>query len=237
MDSKTVFTQLFAFWRRAGWTEFLTLAGVCVFCLGIWIFEEMSDYAVPGNTLELDAKILRVMRDPNDPSRGMGPAWLPPVAIFITNLGSTTMLTALPVLATAYLFWRRQRRAAAYVACASLGGLVLILLLKHLFGRPRPDVVPHLVQVTSTSFPSGHSMMSAVIYLSLAVLLFEAAGRRRMKAFLIPLALALSGLIGLSRVYLGVHYPTDVVGGWAAGTAWALLCWGTAHFMRERGQY
>jgi undecaprenyl-diphosphatase len=81
-----------------------------------------------------------------------------------------------------------------------------------------------------------HSMMSSVVYLTLAVLLARTMKRRRVKIYLVSAALFLSFLVGLSRVYLGVHYPTDVVAGWAGGTAWALLCWLTAYWLEKRGE-
>ncbi|HYD85123.1 MAG TPA: phosphatase PAP2 family protein, partial [Opitutus sp.] len=124
--------------------------------------------------------------------------------------------------------------ASLFVLAASTGGLVLNNVLKAIFGRERPDETLHLVEIDSLSFPSGHAMLSATIYLTLAVLLTRLADRRREKSYLLGAALLLSFAVGLSRVYLGVHYPTDVIAGWAAGIAWAQICWFVAHMIDRR---
>jgi len=107
-------------------------------------------------------------------------------------------------------------------------------LLKDVFQRPRPEIVPHLVYAGSSSFPSGHSMMSALTYLTLAALLARSQERRRLKAFFLLLAVLVTFMVGVSRVYLGVHWPTDVLAGWMAGTTWALLCWTLARWLQSR---
>jgi undecaprenyl-diphosphatase len=108
--------------------------------------------------------------------------------------------------------------------------------LKMGFERPRPDLVPHATQVYTASFPSGHAMLSAVTYLTLGALLSRVQRRRRVKAFFLGLALTLTLLIGLSRVYLGVHWPSDVLAGWCIGAAWASLCWFVALQLQRSGQ-
>jgi undecaprenyl-diphosphatase len=100
--------------------------------------------------------------------------------------------------------------------------------------RPRPDIVPHIVYASSTSFPSGHSMMSAVTYLTLGALLARSQARKRLKAYFLLLAAFLSLIVGVSRVYLGVHWPTDVLAGWTAGTVWAMLCWVATRWLQRR---
>jgi undecaprenyl-diphosphatase len=116
------------------------------------------------------------------------------------------------------------------------GGQLLNLTLKHAFARERPDTALHLVEVTSTSFPSGHSMASSIFYLTMGVLLARTAQRRREKAYFVGSAIMITFLIGFSRVYLGVHYPTDVLAGWSAGTAWAMVCWFVADWLGRRGK-
>ena len=108
-----------------------------------------------------------------------------------------------------------------------------------LFDRTRPDVVPHLVEVSSASFPSGHSMLSMTTYLTLGALLAEVQTERRFRIYVLAWAVALALLVGWSRVFLGVHWPTDVLAGWTAGAAWALLCWAVAqalHIGRDTEQ-
>ena len=108
--------------------------------------------------------------------------------------------------------------------------------LKMLIDRPRPSVVPHLSQTLTTSFPSGHSMMSAVVYLTLGALLSRLVAKRRLKLYFLAVAVLLTLLTGMSRVLMGVHYPTDVLAGWAAGCVWASLCWLAARQLQRRGK-
>ena len=96
-------------------------------------------------------------------------------------------------------------------------------LLKGMFARPRPEVVPHLVEVTSMSFPSGHSLNSAIIYLTLAVMIARSFEDRASRVFTLTVAVMLVLAIGCTRVILGVHFPSDVLGGWTLGAAWALM--------------
>jgi undecaprenyl-diphosphatase len=117
---------------------------------------------------------------------------------------------------------------------ATLGGCTVSLLLKHAFDRPRPQLVPHLSIVHTSSFPSGHSMLAAAVYLTLGALLGQFVHERVLKAYFLIVAIALTVLVGLSRVYMGVHYPTDVLTGWTGGLAWALICWLIARFMQRR---
>ena len=134
-----------------------------------------------------------------------------------------------------YLALAGHRRAAWLVAVASGGGLVVSTVLKAGFGRDRPDVVPHLAPAFTASFPSGHSMLAAVVYLTLGALLAVILPGRRIRAYALAVALVLVLLIGLSRVYLGVHYPSDVLAGWAAGLAWGALCGLVARWLATRG--
>jgi undecaprenyl-diphosphatase len=112
---------------------------------------------------------------------------------------------------------------------------LLSTLLKDVFDRPRPSVVPHLSYVATSSFPSGHSLMAAVVYLTLGSLLARLVQSARLKLYFLSVAVVLACLVGMSRVYLGVHYPTDVLAGWAAGLAWAVLCWLLARYLQQRG--
>jgi undecaprenyl-diphosphatase len=124
----------------------------------------------------------------------------------------------------------------AFVFGATSSGFALSVALKALFRRPRPEVVPHLMRAYSSSFPSGHSMISAVVYLTLGVLLAQLVHRRLLKFYFLMLAVLLTVLVGVSRVYLGVHYPTDVLAGWTAGLVWAVLGWLVQRALQRRGQ-
>ena len=165
----------------------------------------------------------------------IGPSWLMEAAQDITALGGRTMLLAVTLFAIGYLALEGKHGAMWLVTIAAGGGGLLSTILKHLFGRDRPDVVPHLVAVTSQSFPSGHSMLAAILYLTLGALLARFAARRRTRVYMLTVALFVTFVVGSSRVYLGVHYPTDVLAGWCAGLVWALMCWLVARYLQARG--
>jgi undecaprenyl-diphosphatase len=228
--------RLKAWWRQAGDDAPYLLAGAIAFCLACWVLAEMTDDAVPGNYLPLETQILRAFRQPDNPAIGIGPAWLPSMVRDITALGSVADLALLDLLVIGLLLLRHRVRTAALILFATVGGVLVSNGLKSAVHRERPHVVPHLMDVSSQSFPSGHSMMSSVVYLTLGALLAQTMARRREKFYLIGAALLLTVLVGVSRVYLGVHYPSDVLAGWAAGVAWALLCWGLAWWLQRRGQ-
>ena len=180
---------------------------------------EMSE----GETQAFDIAILKALRTPGDPSIPIGPSWLLGSMRDLTALGGVTVLTLVSALAIAFLLVRGRWHQALYTALATGGGAVTGKLLKSLFARERPEIVPHLVEVHSLSFPSGHSMNSAIVYLTLAVLIARGYEKRRTRSFVIGAAALLVFLIGVTRIYLGVHYPSDVLGGWTVGAAWALL--------------
>jgi undecaprenyl-diphosphatase len=129
-----------------------------------------------------------------------------------------------------------KRQAAFFLLVAVGGGMLLSAGLKMGFERARPDLVPHHTRVYTASFPSGHAMLSAVVYLTLAALLARVQSERRVKTMIIVLAVLLTLLVGMSRVYLGVHWPTDVLAGWCGGAAWASLCWFVALQLQRRGR-
>jgi len=161
--------------------------------------------------------------------------WFLEVGRDLTALGSVTVLTLLTVAISGYLWLRRMYGAMILIIAATVGGLIVATLLKDVFDRPRPSTVSHLVVVYTTSFPSGHSTLSATVFLTLGTVLGQFAKERRLKAYFLLVALLLTFLVGASRIYLGVHYPTDVLAGWAAGFAWAPICWLSARFLQRYG--
>ncbi|HEV8439409.1 MAG TPA: phosphatase PAP2 family protein [Methylomirabilota bacterium] len=214
-------------------------AAVLVAILGVLLalfgFIKITEELLEGDMGHFDEWLLRGLRLPDQPHTPIGPAWLLEAARDLTALGGRTLLLALVLFALGYLALERKYGGMWLVAIAAAGGGFLSTAMKELFGRGRPDVVPHLVAVASPSFPSGHSMLAAIIYLTLGALLARFAARRRTKIYLLTAALALSFLVGSSRVYLGVHYPTDVLAGWCAGLVWALICWLVARYLQYRG--
>ncbi|MBI1295686.1 phosphatase PAP2 family protein [bacterium] len=202
----------------------------------IFGFVELADEVLEGSTQSIDQTILLSLRSAEDPAEPIGPLWLGEVMRDLTALGGATILFLLSFSIVIYLMLQRRLGAMTFVIAAVVGGAVMSLILKELFGRPRPDLVTHLSYVTTSSFPSGHSMLAAVTYLTLGALLARIHAARRIKAFFLIVAVVLTVLVGFSRVYLGVHWPTDVLGGWTVGAAWAILCWFGARRLQERGQ-
>ena len=201
-----------------------------------WVFVEIAGEVIEGDVTRFDRTLLMALRSAGDPSDPIGPRWFEEAARDVTGLGGTTVLTFVTLAATAYLVMTGKTHAALLVLVAVGGGMLLSTALKLGFARPRPDLVPHGVRVYTASFPSGHAMLSAVTYLTLGALLARVQPQRRVKAFLLGLAIALTVLIGMSRVYLGVHWPSDVLAGWCGGAAWASLCWFVALQLQRRGE-
>lgn len=191
----------------------------------VFVFSQVAALVFTGNARGFDEWLLLAFRVPGDTTTPIGPAWLTEAARDFTGLGSTGVVVLTVVLTAIFLILTRKFSTAAYVIAAAALGTLLNNLLKVGFARPRPDIVAHSVEVHTASFPSGHSMMSAVVYLTLGMLLARSQADRRVKTFVVAVSVLLTLLIGTSRVYLGVHWPTDVLAGWALGAGWALLCW------------
>ena len=215
--------------------EAFVLLTTFVVVLALYGFIELADEISEGEMREFDVSVLRLLRRADDPGLLIGPLWLAEAVTDITALGGTSVLVMVLLGAVGHLLLQHRYGAAVLVVVASAGGGVLSVALKHLFARDRPDVVPHLVTVEGLSFPSGHSMASTVIYLTLGALLARFAARRRIRVYVLTVSLCLTFLIGITRVCLGVHYPSDVLAGWSAGLAWALLCWLGARYLQYRG--
>jgi undecaprenyl-diphosphatase len=201
----------------------------------IWAFIELADEVGEGATRALDERLLLALRNPADTADPIGPRWVEEMARDFTALGGVGVLTLISLVTVVYLLLMRKRHAAVLLVAAIGGGILLSGLLKGGFDRPRPELVAHLSQIYTASFPSGHSMMSAVTYLTLGALLSPLHRDWTLKLFFLFAAVTITVLVGLSRIYLGVHWPTDVLAGWAAGAAWASLCWLAALWFQKRG--
>ncbi|HEX5788224.1 MAG TPA: phosphatase PAP2 family protein [Woeseiaceae bacterium] len=207
------------------------LLGVALLIFG---FVRLAALATGEGQLEIDARLLMALREPEKPDDPLGPAWVEEAARDITALGSTTVLALLLIAACCYLLLRQKWRTALFVLLAILGGAAMSFFLKSGFDRPRPDLVAHQAQVFTSSFPSSHAMASAVTFLTLGALLARAEPSRRLKAYIMGTAALLTLIVGASRVYLGVHWPSDVLAGWVAGAAWALAAWLLARLLQSR---
>lgn len=206
-------------WR---WTEKLALTtcvgGVCVFGVLLVMI------SLP-TTQEFEESVIRQMRVSDDSSKQVGPRWLAESMRDWTAMGGYSVLSTITLLVTVFLILERRNVHARIILATVTAGYLLVLFLKNVASRPRPDIVPHHSYVDSPSFPSGHSMMSAIVYLMLGLMLSDLASHRRVKVFLVVSALVISATVGCSRIFMGVHYPTDVLAGWWAGTSFALGCW------------
>ncbi len=216
--------------------EALTLAGILAVAGALWAFVALAEEMTEGDLHAFDETLLMALRTPGDPTNPIGGSQVEVAMRDLTALGGVTVLALISLAVIAYLVLRRERGAALLVAVAVAGGQALSSVAKLGFSRPRPDLVPHGVDVMTASFPSGHSMMSAVTYLTLAVMLARTESRLAIRVFFMVLAAVLVVLVGLSRVYLGVHWPSDVLAGWTLGAAWALGVWLVARWLGRRGQ-
>jgi undecaprenyl-diphosphatase len=208
----------------------LALAGIAA---GVWTFAALASEVKEGETRGFDREVLLAMRHPGDLSP-RGGAGVEEAARDITSLGSFSILGLITLFGAVFLALDGKKHMACFAGASVVGGMIVSSLLKELFQRPRPEIVPHLAYASNTSFPSGHSMMSAVTYLTLGAILARSHDRKAVKAFFLLVAALLCLLVGVTRVYLGVHWPTDVLAGWTAGAVWALLCWVTARWLQGR---
>jgi undecaprenyl-diphosphatase len=212
------------------------LLGLAIVTGGTWSFVELADEVLEGETHSIDQSILLAMRSPADLADPLGPGWLEEIGRDLTALGGIAVLVIISCAGVGYLLLSRHYRGTLFLTMVLIGGWALSTALKAGFDRPRPDLVPHGSIVYTASFPSGHSMMAAVTYLTLGVMLARVQSHRRLKAYFLLTAIVLTLLVGISRVYLGVHWPTDVLAGWTAGAAWASLCWVLAGWLERRGK-
>lgn len=215
--------------------EFNTLLAFLVASGMAFAFISIADEMAEGETRAFDEAVLLALRQPGDTARPIGPWWLEAAMVDLTSLGGWTVLAVVTAVVLAYLLATARAGAAALVFASVIGGALLSTALKIGFARPRPDLVDHLVNVSSASFPSGHAMLSAATYLTLGALLARTETRRTVRGLIFGVAVTLTLLIGVSRVYLGVHYPTDVLAGWCMGGAWAMVCWMVARWLRPKG--
>lgn len=216
--------------------ERATLAVLGFTALAFYAFLKVADEVMEGASGAIDRQILLALRNPADLSDLLGPPWLEETMRDFTALGGTGVLTLVTLLTALFLLMTRKRHAALLVVYSVAGGTALSQLMKWGFDRPRPDLVPHGMAVYSQSFPSGHAMLSAVVYLTLGALLARTQARTRVKVFLIGAAATVTVIVGISRIYLGVHWPTDVLGGWALGAGWAASCWLVMLWLQRKGE-
>lgn len=212
------------------------LVAFAIAALAFLSFLIVASEVVAGRTLSFDQVIVEGLREAADPATPAGPRWLKRAMLDVTALGGGTVLTIITRIVVIYLLVIGKGATAGFVALAVAGGGAANELLKAAFVRARPEVVEHLTEAYSSSFPSGHAMNSALTYLTLAALLARTQKSRRVRIYLLTVAILLTLAIGISRVYLGVHWPTDVIAGWCVGATWALVFAGTARGLQRHNK-
>ncbi|UJW86220.1 phosphatase PAP2 family protein [Devosia sp. SL43] len=210
------------------------LAAIAIIGGLILAFLQIADEMVEGEMEAFDRSILMLFRDPADIDQVVGPAWVQEMVRDVTALGSFSLLGLIVLAVCSYLLLAKMREAALLVLVSVIGGTILSTLLKMSYNRPRPDLTTMSHQFTA-SFPSGHAMLSAVTFLTLGALMARFAPTRPLQILSISAALFLTVIVGVSRLYMGVHYPSDVLAGWSLGAAWALLCSTVAALLQRRG--
>ena len=209
------------------WVNLVILLG------SAWLFLFIAHEVSDGDHLPLETAVMRALHH-YDPISVNDSTWLREAARDITSLGSMVVLATVTVLVLGFFVLSRRFSAALFLFSAALGGQVLNATLKVAFGRERPDPSIRWVEIDSLSFPSGHATSSAVVFLTIAILLSRILDKQSHQAYVMAAAVGLSLLVGLSRVYLGVHYPTDVIAGWLLGLTWAEICWFAARALGTR---
>jgi undecaprenyl-diphosphatase len=228
MLSRTLFAHV-------GRIERGTLLILILAAAALYVFATLADAVGDGGTRAFDERLLLALRTPGDLADPIGPKWVEEMMRDITALGSTAVLTLMVLAVAGFLLLAGKRKSALMVLVCVISGVVISQTAKMAYARPRPELVPHGAEVYSASFPSGHSMMAAVVYLTLGALLARTQADPRVKMYILCSAVLLALLVGVSRVYLGVHWPTDVLAGWALGGMWALLCWTVMLWLQRRG--
>ncbi|MFZ7127636.1 MAG: phosphatase PAP2 family protein [Desulfobacterales bacterium] len=217
--------------QRLGTPEKSVLVMLVLIVSGVWAFTEIADEVLEAEPVGIDERVLNFLWESSEAPAG--PEWLEEAARDITSLGSYSIITLLGGIVAVYFGLKRRFGLMLLTVAAVAGGALVSTGLKILFARERPSL-DHLVRVVTYSFPSGHAMLSAVVYLTLGVLLAYSEPRRRFKIYFMSVAALLAVLVGLTRIYLGVHFPTDVLAGWIAGAVWALCCLLIAESLRRR---
>jgi len=217
---------------RVARSEIAALSALLVIALGVMTFVEVADDMTEADGQAFDQMVLHWMQPVAGEPRG--PWWLHEAAADLTSLGGISVLTLFAVIAFSFLLIQRKRLSALLLVVGLIGGVGLSEGLKALFERARPPAAYQAVETLNASFPSGHALLSTVFYLTLGVMLTRAFPRRHLKAFVLFAAMLIALLIGLTRVYLGAHWASDVLAGWCAGAAWAMALWLVAYAMQRR---
>jgi undecaprenyl-diphosphatase len=212
-------------WQIVKRFEARVLIGLVLAAGSLWAFLNIADEMGEGETDAIDRHLILLLRNPADLNDPIGSRNIEEAVRDVTALGGTTLITLVTLAAIASFAFHKKYKHALVMAAAVLLAWLSSDAGKLVYDRPRPDLVPHGAYVYSASFPSGHSTLAAATYLTLGMLVASLESRRRSKALAYGLAGLLLVAVGFSRVYLGVHWPSDVLAGWCLGATWALAGW------------
>ena len=196
-----------------------------VILASIWGFLKLASEVKESDTRHFDEAILLAMREPGNPADPIGSPRVEEMARDLTALGGFTLLTGVTLVSFGVALFAGRRRLAVLALIFVVVGMVAMNLIKRGYDRPRPELVKHEMLTYNSSFPSGHSMMAAMVYLTIGILLARTQTKKRVRVFIVATSVLITVLVGVSRVYLGVHWPTDVLAGWTLGGTWAVLFW------------
>lgn len=216
--------------------EFVLVASLAVIAAAVLFFIEIADEMAEGEAHAFDMAVLQTLHpDEANPSDPIGPKWLDHAAADLTAIGSVSVLAALSLLVGVFLVIQRKRLEAAIIAVAFGGALTISQLLKGFFNRERPPEIYRASEILNASFPSGHALLSTVVFLTLGAMLAQAAKGQGLRIFVMSAAIVLALIVGVTRIYLGVHWTTDVLAGWSVGAAWGTACWLGGRWLKQRG--
>ena len=236
MSIKEKLVTLRNFVRDYSSREIKILVNLFVLVTALLVFTFVAKEVSSGDTQEFDELVLNYLREDGTITSPIGPTWFIGLMTDITALGGATIIFMITAAVVFYLLIQKRYEFMWLIMIATIGGALLSFGLKELFARERPPLIFHLLTVKSMSFPSGHAMMSSVVYLTQGALLAKVQSNKNLKVYILLVAIVLVFLIGLSRIYLGVHYPTDVLAGWSVGLAWASLCWLAAKYLQRKNE-
>lgn len=218
-----------------GQHELSVLVAVALIIAGLWLSVELADGVIDGDTQQADEMLLMWLREKGEPEEPIGPRWVEEMMRDLTSLGGSGILVLIVTAVTLFYLIQGRYREMLLMITVVVGAALISSFLKGVFDRPRPELFAGGRYLNAASFPSGHSMLAATTYLTLGIIVSQLMSRNRLKAFILILALFIAALVGFTRVYLGVHWPSDVLAGWAIGVVWAMFTWLVFRWLRQRG--
>jgi undecaprenyl-diphosphatase len=212
-------------WARLRALEARTLVAITLIVAALLAFLRLGDAVQAGRTLDIDQRIILALRDPANPGQPRGSFWTKDILHDLTALGGVAVLTLTVVVATIFLWANGRRRHAGVLLGTVLAATFAGQLVKGAYDRPRPDLVAYGDYFSQSSFPSGHGNIATVVWMTLALIVASLERTRTGKATALLVGGFISLTAGATRVYFGVHWPSDVLGGWLLGFAWTLVAW------------